>query len=343
MIRCLACLLAAAVKSKSRLAAENLCLRHQLVVLKRRQARPRISDADRRFWVLACRWFSNWRDTLIIVKPETVIRWHRIGWKAHWRRLSLRRGKAGRRPADQETRQLIRRLAQENPLWGQRRIQAELARLGIRVCARTVAKYMRRRYGGTPSPSWRQFLTQNSLEIWACDLCTVQTLWFRTLFVFFVIHHGTRQIVHARVTAHPNAHWLAQQMVEACGPETDVPRFLIQDRDSCFGAAFDRRVASLGIRQIRTPVKAPRANAIAERWVRSIRSECLDHRLIFGRRHLQRTVLDYADYYNRWRPHRSLGQRTPYRASQEPRQSPGKRLQGKPILGGLHHVYRWAA
>ena len=165
-------------------------------------------------------------------------------------RRSLRPGKAGRRPADQETRQFIGRLAQENPLWGQRRIQAELARLGIRVCARTVAKYMRRRYSGTPSPGWRQFLTQNSFETWACDLLTVQTLWFRTLFVLFVIHHGTRQIVHARVTAHPNAHWLAQQMVEACGPETDVPRFLIHDRDSCFGPVFDRRVASLGIRQI---------------------------------------------------------------------------------------------
>ena len=253
--------------------AENLCLRHQLVVLKRRQARPRIRDTDRRFWVLACRWCSRWRDNLIIVKPDTVIRWHRIGWKAHWRRRSRRPGKAGRNPTDHETRQLIRRMAQENPL------------------------------------------------------------------------NGTRQIVHARVTAHPNAHWLAQQMVEACGPETHA-RFLIHDGDRCFGAIFDRRVASLGIRQVRTPVQAPRANAIAERWARSIRSECLDHRLIFGRRHLQRTVLDYTDCYNRWWPHRSLGQQTPCRASWEPRQAPGKPLTGKPILGGLHsvyHVYHWAA
>ena len=234
-------------------------------------------------------------------------------------------------------------MAQENPLWGQRRIQAELARLGIRVCARTVAQYMRRRSGGTPSPGWRQFLAQNRFEIWACDLLSVQTLCFRTLFLFFVIHHGTRQIVHPRITAHPNAHWLAQQMVEACGPETDIPRFLILGRDSCFGAAFDRRVASLGIRQIRTPVKARRANASAERWVRSIRSECLDHRLTFGRRQLQRTVLDYTDYYNRWRLHRGLGQQMPCHASWEPCQAPGKPLMGKPILGRLHHVYHWAA
>ena len=341
MIRYLACFLAAAVKSKSRLVAENLCLRQQLVVLKRCQARPRIRDADRRFWVLACRWCSRWRDNLIIVKPDTVIRWLRIAWKAHWRRWSRRPGKAGRNPTDHETRQVIRRMARENPLWGQRRIQAELARLGIRVCARTVAKYMRRRYGGTPSPGWRQFLAQNSIEIWACDLMTVQTLWFRTLFVFFVIHHGTRQIVHARVTAHPSAYWLAQQMVEACGPNTTAPRFLIHDRDRCFRAEFDRRIASLGIRQVRTPVKAP--NAIAERWVRSIRNDCLDHRLISGHRHLQRTVDDYASYYNRWRPHRSLDQRTPCRASWEPRQAPGNPLTDKPILGGLHHVYHWAA
>ena len=166
MIRSLASFLAAVFKSKSRLVAENLCLRQQLVVLKRRQARPRTRDADRRFWVLACRRCSRWRD---------------------------------------KTRQLIRRMARENPLWGQRRIQAELAHLGILVCARTVSKYMRRRYGGTPSSGWRQFLAQKSFEIWACDLLTVQTLWFRTLFVFFVIHHGTRQIVDARGHRHPLA------------------------------------------------------------------------------------------------------------------------------------------
>ena len=271
MMRYIPCFLAAVFKSKLRLVAENLCLRQQLVVLKRRQARPRIHDADRRLLVLACRWFSNWRGNLVVVKPDTVIRWRRIGWKAHWRRRSRRPGKAGRKPTHPETRQLIRRMAQENSPWGQRRIQAELARLGIRVCARTVAKYMPPRSGGTPSPGWRQFLAQHGYEIGACDLFTVQTLWFRTLFVFFVIHHGTRQLVHARVTVHPNAYWLAQQVVEACGPTTEAPSFLIHDRDCCFGAVFDRRVASLGTRQIRTPVQTPRANAIAERWVRSIR------------------------------------------------------------------------
>lgn len=282
MIRNLVAALADVFKSRSRLAAENLCLRRQLVVLKRRQVRPLLHDADRRFWVLACCWFGDWRDSLIIVKPDTVIRWHRKGWRAYWRWRSTRSKRAGRKRTTPEIRELIRRMARENPLWGQRRIQAELARLGISVGARTVAKYMRCPSSASPSPGWRQFLAEHRQEIWACDLFTVQTLWFRTLYVFFVIHHGTRKLVHARVTAQPNSQWLAQQMLEACDPSTERPRYLIHDRDSSFGAIFDRRVKSLAISQIRTPVKAPRANAIAERWIRSIRNECLNHRLVLG-------------------------------------------------------------
>jgi transposase InsO family protein len=161
--------------------------------------------------------------------------------------------------------------------------------------------------------------------------------------VFFVIHHGTRELMHARVTAHPNSEWLAQQMVEACGISREPPRYLIHDRDGCFGASFNRRVASLGIRQIRTPVKAPKANAFAERWVRTIRNECLDHRLIFGHQHLQRTVGDYVTYYNRWRPHRNLGQTAPCPHVREVSRKPARHLISKPVLGGLHHVYQWAA
>jgi len=343
MIRYLAYAFTAIFKSKSRLVAENLCLRQQLVVLKRRQARPWLRDADRRFWGLTCRWFSEWSDSLIVVKPDTVIRWHRKGWKAYWRWRSSRSKRSGRNRIGPELRALIRRMARENPLWGQRRIQAELARLGSRFCALTVAKYMRRPYDGLPSPGWRKFLAQHSNETWACDLCTVQTIWFRTLYVFFIIHHGTREWVHARVTANPNSLWLAQQMVEDCGLSTEPPRFLIHDRDGCFGNAFNRRIASLEIRQIRTPVKAPRANAIAERCVRIIRNECLDHRLILGHQHLQRTADEYIDYYNRWRPHRSLDQRASRPSLRESSISPTKTLAAKPILGGLHHMYQWAA
>ncbi len=219
---------------------------------------------------------------MIVVRPDTVVGWHRKGWKAYWRWRSRRPAGTGRRKIEPKLRELIRRMARDNPLWGQRRIQAELARLGFRVCARTVARYMRRPYSGTPSPGWRQFLSQHADEIWACNFFTVQTIWFRTLYVFFVIHHGTRELIHARLTAHPNSDWLAQQMVEACGISRKPPHYLIRDRDGCFGASFNRRVGSLCIRQTRTPVKTPRANAIAERWVRTIRNEGLDHRLILS-------------------------------------------------------------
>ena len=154
----------------------------------------------------------------------------------------------GRRKIEPELRELIRHMARENPMWGQCRIQAELARLGFEVGARTVARYMRRPYTGTPSPGWRQFLAQQSDEIWACDLFTVQTIWFRTLFVFFVVHRGSRELIPARVTAHPNSEWLAQQIIEACGVSREPPSYLIHDRDGCFGAAFNRRAASLKIK-----------------------------------------------------------------------------------------------
>jgi transposase InsO family protein len=323
------------------LITENACLRQQLVILKRRQNRPSLRNADRRFWILASRWFHRWRETLLVVQPETVLRWHRKGWKAYWISRSRRRP-GGRQRIPLDVRDLIRRMARENPLWGQQRIQAELAELGFTVCARTVAKYIRRPWSGQPSPGWRQFLAQHADEIWACDLFAVQTIWFRTLYVFFIIHHGSRELIHARVTANPTAGWLAQQMTEACDVDREPPRFLIHDRDGCFGAAFNRRVQSLGITQIRTPVKAPKANAIAERWVRTARSECLDHRLVLGHQHLQRLIDEYSGYYNTWRPHRSRGQKAP-RPRERSSPQRGSRIEADPVLGGLHHVYRFAA
>ena len=343
MIRCLTYAFKAIFKSRARLVAENLCLRQQLIVLKRRQVRPQLRNSDRRFWVLTCQWFSGWRRSLIVVRPDTVVSWHRKGWKAYWRWRSHRPSGTGRRQISLELREIIRRMARENPLWGQRRIQAELSRLGFTVCARTVARYMRRPYSGTPSPGWRQFLNQHTNEIWACDLFTVQTIWFRTVYVFFVIHHGTRELVHARVTAHPTSEWLAQQMIEACGISRAPPRYLIHDRDGCFGASFIRRVGSLHSSQIRTPVKAPKANAIAERWVRTIRMECLDHRLILSHQHLQRLLAEFIAYYNRWRSHRSLGQIAPCPHTKESPVQSANHLIAKPVLGGLHHVYQWAA
>ena len=175
-------------------------LRQQLLVLQRRRPRPRLTDADRRFWILASRWFRGWRGTLLIVKPETVLGWHRKGWKAYWRWRSRAPAHSGRRPIRDELRLLIRRMASENVLWGQRRIQAELARLGFKVSARTVAKYMRLPHDREPSPGWRIFLERHAAEIWACDFFCVQTLWFKTLHAFFVVSHASREVLHVEVT-----------------------------------------------------------------------------------------------------------------------------------------------
>jgi putative transposase len=338
--RALVSVLAATFKPRARLIAENVCLRQQLVVLKRRQKRPSVRHADRRFWILASRLFDRWRESLLIVQPETVLRWHRKGWKAYWSWRS-RRGRSGRRRIPGDLRELIHRMARDNPLWDQQRIRAALAALGFTVCARTVAKYMRRPCNGLPSPGWRQFLAQHADEIWACDLFTVQTIWFRTLYVFFVIHHGSRELIHVRVTTNPTAGWLAQQMTEACDVDRVLPGYLIHDRDGCYGAALNRRVQSLCITQIRTPAKAPKANAIAERWVRTARSECLDHRLVLGHQHLQRLMDEYIGY-NDWRPHRSRGQRAP-RPRERASPQCSNRIVAEPVLGGLHHVYRFAA
>ena len=257
MFRCLLWGISAVFRPKLLLIADNLCLRQQLLVLHRRKPRPRFKDADRRFWIVACRGFLGWRSSLLILKPETVLRWHRQGWRTYWRWHSRRRGSRGRSPIAPELQALIRRMAIENRLWGQRRIQAELARLGLDVSARTVAKYMHRRTHGRPSPSWRPFLKQHASAIWACDFFCVQTILFRTLYVFFVIHHASRQVLHVHVTSHPTAEWTAQQIVECCAWDRKPPRFLIHDRDQIYGASFDRRVRSLGIAQARTPFRSP--------------------------------------------------------------------------------------
>jgi len=189
---------AALFMRRASLVAENLCLRQQLLVLQRGRRRPRLNNADRRFWILASRWIPDWWSSLLIVKPETVLGWHRKGWRAYWRWRSSPRGKCGRRRIALELRALIRRMASENQLWGQRRIQAELARLGFNVSARTVAKYTRRPYDGLPSPGWRTFLERHATDIWACDFFCMQTIFFRTFYVFFVVHHSSREALACR-------------------------------------------------------------------------------------------------------------------------------------------------
>jgi transposase InsO family protein len=335
VLRFLVWAILAALRPRALLIAENV-LRHQLGVLQRRHRRPRLRNGDRQFWICASRWFAGWRNSLFIVKPDTVLRWHRRGWRAYWSWRSNRGRRRGRRPISRELQALIRRTTAENRLWGQKRIQAELARLGFRVSARTVAKYMR-----WPSPGWREFLKRHESNIWACDFFCVQTIWFQTLYVFFVVRHVNREILHVAVTPCPTAEWTAQQIVECCAWDRWPPRFLIHDRDSRYSATFERRMRHLGIEQVRTPFRAPRANAISERWVKSVRAECLDHLFIFNEAGLRRVMASYVSYFNHWRPHRSLRQRAPCDSTVLRSRAHGKIIAAN-ILGGLHHVY-WRA
>ena len=329
-------------KPKAWLIAELACTRQQLAVLLERQKQPpRFKNKHRRFWIVMCRWFPGWKDALRIVQPETVLRWHRNGWRAYWRLKSRRN--AGRHRIACKLRTLIQRMTKENPTWGQQRIEAELLGLGYHISPRTVAKYMRRYHRRPPSPKWRDFLKQHAKAIWACDFLTVHTLTFQTLYVFFLIHHSNREVVYARVTKTPTAFWTGQQVLQACW-EHDQPRYLIRDNDKIYGDEFNRRVNSLNIEQIRIPFRCPKANSIAERFVGTLRREALDHMFVFNERHLQKVVDEFVVYYNQHRPHRSLNQRSPLNAANDPPASPlNGEIVAEPVLGGLHHVYRRAA
>jgi transposase InsO family protein len=263
--------------------------------------------------------------------------WQRAGWRAYWKWRSSRQTRGGRPAIRGELQALIGRMAAEDRLWGQKRIQAELARLGFQVSARTVAR------GRGPTGTWREFLTRHASDIWACDFFCVPTVLFETLHVFFVIRLADREILRVEVTRHPTADWVALQIVECCAWDRAPPRFLVRNRDSRYGASFDRRVRGLGIRQVRTPFRSPRANAVAERWVRSARSECLDHLIVFSEANLRRVLSAYVTYYNRWRPHRSLGQAAPCGEAISLRQQACRKIVVAPVLGGLHHIYRAAA
>ena len=274
-----------------------------------------------------------------MVEPDTVVRWHRSAWRAYWRWKS-RRG-PGRPHIPAEWQRLILRIATENPRWGAVRIVGELRALGCDVSARTVSRYRQQALRGPPGQSWRTFLRNHASSIWAADLFTVQTLTFRTLYVFVVIDHGWRRIRHWNVTEHPIAPWIWRQMIEApaCGEQ---PGFLIRDRDRSYGGDFIARARRIGIETILTPVRAPNANAIAERVIGTLRRECLDHVIAVNERHLRRVLGEYVQHYNAMRPHRSLALDSP-EGRKPVQRMPSQRVDSKPVLGGLHHEYRWAA
>ena len=340
MIECLLllhALLRAAVCARAELAAENVLLRHQLAVLTRpTRRRPRLRARDKLVWLLARLVRSDWRRHLVLVRPETVVRWHRQGWRLFWRWRS--RGPLGRPRVSAEVRDLIARMARENPGSGAERIRGELLKLGIAVSKASVQRYRRRGPARPPSQTWRAFLRNHRPSIWAADLLTVQTLTFRTLYVLVFVSHARRQLVHLNVTASPTAAWVWRQLIAAT-PWSHAPRFLVRDRDAAYGSDFVPRARRLGIETLLTPVRAPKANAIAERLVGTLRRECLDHLVIVNEAHLRAALTEFAGYYNRERPHRALGLETPTPAA---RPTVGS-ISSRPVLGGLHHSYQRAA
>src|SRR5450830_1696916 len=324
-------LLTAPFKSKIRLEAENAALRHQLIVLRRNvHGRVRLTNNDRRFLIQLYRWFPSILQVLTIVQPETLVRWHRAGFRYYWRWKSRPRG--GRPQIETDLRALIRRMSIENPLWGAPRIHGELLKLGFEVAQSSVAKYMVKRRG-LPSQGWRTFLRNHAPDIAAMDLFVVPTIGLDLLYAFIVVRLGRRDLVWFNVTTNPTAEWIAGQLTEAF-PWDEAPRYLIRDRDRIYGSIVTRRMRAMGIRDKPTAPASPWQNGFAERLIGSIRRECVDHFIVLGEAHLRRILRAYAGYYNDIRTHRSLDKDAPISRSV---QRTG--IITRPILGGLHHHY----
>jgi putative transposase len=329
-------------RSKAELMAENLLLRQQLIVLRRSVKRPTLTRTDRALLVLLASKVRTWKHALLIVKPETVLRWHRQGFRLFWKQTSTAKSRQPKVPA--ETVGLIQELATSNLLWGAERIRGELLKLGIPVSKRTIQKYLRsvrppRRSGQT----WATFLHNHAKDIWACDFLQVTDLFFRPLFAFFIMELASRRVVHVGVTRAPTDAWVAQQLREAT-PFGTAPTYLIHDHDSKFGVHFAQVAAGSGITVLKTPFRAPRANAICERFFGSVRRECLDHLLILSEPHLRRVLKEYSAYYNHARPHQGIAQRIPEPLEAMDTSSGAEsRVIACPVLGGLHHAYYRAA
>jgi putative transposase len=347
-----ACYLLLCLRPSTALAAENLFLRKQLALYQERKVKPRrATNTTRLALVWLGRWF-DWRQALAIVQPETFTRWHRQGFRLFWRWKS----RPGRPRIPENLQALIRRMAGENPTWGQERIANELLlKLGLRVSPRTVRKYLPTRFEcgrgkRATSQRWRTFVRNHAQAIVACDFCVAATATFRLLYVFVIMEHATRRILHCNVTAHPTAAWTLQQLREAF-PSHHSYRFLLHDRDSIFSAQLDQHIRNMGLRVLKTPPQSPQANALCERLIGTLRQECVNLMIPLTVDHLRRLLTAWVQYYNARRPHMSLGPGIP----QPPPPFPVPlqahrhhlpehlRVVAHPILGGLHHAYELTA
>jgi len=339
---------ARSIRGNVALRAENEMLRTQLALLLAR-GRPRIrtNPAERAMLVVLAR-FCAWRDALVVVRPVTLIRWQRQGFRLLWR---IRSRPSGRPPLPHEIRAVVRQMAADNPTWGVRRIRDEARiKLGVRVAAETVRKVIgflppSRRH--TSGQRWSTFIHNHAGVTLATDLCTVVTLRFKVLYVLVMLEIGSRRIVHVNLTPNPDQRWIAQQMREAI-PCDHGYRFLVHDRGTMFSASVDATLKAMGIRALKTPPHAPKANAYVERAIGTLRRECLDHLVPISHRHLRRILSEWVIHYNRGRPHQSLGPGIPdppegLSVADLPdrhRLPDGARIVATPVLGGLHHEYR---
>src|SRR5712692_7119991 len=325
-------LLASPFKSNSRLEAENAALRYQLIVLQRKvRDRVHFTNSDRLFFIQLYRWFPSILKAITIIRPETLVRWHRAGFRRYWRWKS--RSLGGRPKIGADLRALIRRMSVENLLWGAPRIHGELLKLGFAVAQSTVAKYMTKRRDPS-SQGWGTFLRNHTPHIAAMDLFVVPTIGFNLLYVLVIVRLARRELVWINVTTHPTAEWIARQVTEAF-PWNEAPRYLIRDQDRIYGAAVTRRLRAMGIRDKPIAPGSPWQNCFAERLIGSIRRACVDHVIVLDEEHLRRILKNYADYYNGVRTHRSLNKDAPL--SRQVQRSGV--INSRAILGGLHHQY----
>src|SRR5262245_24832785 len=334
ILSALCAFVAALFHSRWAMQLKILALQHQLAVYKQTVPRPRLRPTDRLFWVWLSRMWRGWHDALAFVQPRTVIAWQRKRFRDHWRRLS-QQGNPGRPAIAQEVRALIRDMWQSNPTWGSPRIVGELRKLGINVSKSTVEKY-RPRVHKPPSPTWKAFLNNHVADIVACDFFTVPTATFHVLFVFILLAHERRRIVHFNITEHPTAHWTAQQIVEAL-PWDTAPRYLLRDRDSIYRMAFSARIKNMGIEHVKIAPRSPWQNPYCERVIGSMRRDVLNHVIVLNERHLKRVLSAYIVYYHRFRTHLSLEMDCPNPRAIEPPET--GRVIARPAVGGLHHHY----
>lgn len=326
-------------RTRAALHAEILALRHQLLVLQRSSCghRLRLARADRLLWVWLSRFWSGWQSALAIIKTETVIAWHRQGFRLYWRWKS--RHPEGRPSVSCEVIDLIRKMSLANPRWGAPRIHGELLKLGLELSQATVVKYMVR-HRRPPSQTWRTFLQNHVKDLVAADFFVVPTVFFDLLFVFVILSHGRRRVVHFGVTPYPTAEWAARQLLEAF-PWDSAPRYLLRDRDGSYGEKFCEAANWLGIREVLTAPQSPWQNAYVERLIGSIRRECLDHVIVLNETGLRRVLKSYFDYYERSRTHLSLGKDAPISRPIQPA-AMGRVVEISQV-GGLHHRYERVA